>query len=127
MEKIRFPQKNDPGTNGRGNICKMIFRNLANVHNLLLRADAEQERTRARSFQREVRHISTAIVHHAALHIEQAHLRTDLCARNQEAMTIGSYRELRQTSGYRNSTRVELCPFLILADKHLLKFRNVVS
>ena len=124
------PAKGIRGTQ-KGPACAGPFQqsqyNLANVHNLLLRTDAEQIRTAAGNAHREVRSIDATIVHHATLHIEQAHAGTHFCTCNLEHMAIGNSRELRYASNCRQTIRVKRRPLFILADKDLLEIRNVVS
>lgn len=103
-----------------------FMQNLSDFYNLLLRTDAEQECSTANHIQREVRSISLAVVHHASLHIEQAHLRADLCARNLELTAIGHHRKRRLDSNRRDAARIKHVPLSILTDKDLLELRNIV-
>ncbi len=123
------PAKGIRGTQ-KGPACAGPFQqsqyNLANVHNLLLRTDADHKCSAASQVHREVCSISLTAIHHTALQIQQVHLRTDLCARNLKLTAIHGSRELRSMGNYRDSVRIELRPLAVLADKHLLKFGNVV-
>ena len=103
-----------------------FMQNLSDVHNLLLRADAKQERSATSHIQREVRGIDRAVVHHAALHIKQAHLRADLCTRNLELTAIGHHHKRRLDSNRRDAARIKHRPLFVLADKDLLELRNIV-